>query len=76
MKNVAIVTCIGKSNFGNRLQNYALQKVLEDYNFDVETLINTSNTNDFILRCLRNLTKKELNNLENINAELIEIVKK
>ena len=30
-KKVAIITCIGKSNFGNRLQNYALQKVLEDY---------------------------------------------
>ena len=31
-----------------------------------ETLINTANTNDFILRCLKNLTKKEINNLENI----------
>jgi hypothetical protein len=45
-KKVAIITCIGKSNFGNRLQNYALQKVLEDYNFDVETLINTSLLNN------------------------------
>ena len=45
-KTVAIITCIGKSNFGNRLQNYALQKVLEDYNFKVETLINTSLLNN------------------------------
>lgn len=45
-KTVAIITCIGKSNFGNRLQNYALQKVLEDYNFIVETLINTSLLNN------------------------------
>ena len=45
-KTVAIITCIGKSNFGNRLQNYALQKVLEAYNFKVETLINTSLLNN------------------------------
>ena len=38
MKKIAIITCIGKSNFGNRLQNYALHKVLSDYGFKVETL--------------------------------------
>lgn len=46
MKNIAIVTCIGKSNFGNRLQNYALQKVLEDLGHNVETLDNISYLNN------------------------------
>ena len=46
MKNVAIVTCIGKSNFGNRLQNYALQKVIEDLGYNVETLDNISYLNN------------------------------
>jgi len=48
MKNVAIVTCIGKSNFGNRLQNYALQKVIEDLGYNVETLENISYLNDVV----------------------------
>lgn len=46
MKNIAIVTCIGKSNFGNRLQNYALQKVLEDLGHNVEILDNISYLNN------------------------------
>ena len=38
MKNVAIVTCIGKSNFGNRLQNYALAQFIKKNNIDVSTI--------------------------------------
>lgn len=45
-KSIGIITCIGKSNFGNRLQNYALQHVLEQKGFYVETLINTSLLNN------------------------------
>ena len=45
-KTAAIITCIGKSNFGNRIQNYALQKVLQDKGLHVETLINTSLLNN------------------------------
>lgn len=45
-KKAAIITCIGKSNFGNRLQNYALQKILQDKGIEVETLINTSILNN------------------------------
>lgn len=37
MKKVAIVT-IESKNFGNRLQNYALQTLLESFDFKVETL--------------------------------------
>lgn len=39
MKRIAIVTLNGYYNYGNRLQNYAVQEVLKSYGFDVETLI-------------------------------------
>ena len=39
------------------------EKILLVFN---ETLIDTTRTNDFILRNLLNKSKKELNNLENI----------
>lgn len=37
-KKAAIVTINDYTNFGNRLQNYAVQYILESYNLDVETL--------------------------------------
>lgn len=38
MKKVAIVTINDTNNFGNRLQNYALQEFIKKYGFDVETI--------------------------------------
>lgn len=38
MKKVGIVTLFGEFNFGNRLQNYAVQEVLKRYDLDVETI--------------------------------------
>lgn len=38
MNKVAIVTLHGYSNYGNNLQNYALQEVIKKLGFDVETL--------------------------------------
>ena len=38
MKNVGIVTLFGEYNFGNRLQNYAVQQVLEKNGLNVETI--------------------------------------
>lgn len=38
MKKVGIVTLTGYSNYGNRLQNYALQEVIKGFGFDVETI--------------------------------------
>lgn len=40
MKKINIVTLYGNSNFGNKLQNYALQEVCENLNFEVQTLKN------------------------------------
>lgn len=38
MKKIAILTITDGQNYGNRLQNYALQKVLTGLGFDVETI--------------------------------------
>lgn len=42
MRKVGIVTLNGYYNYGNRLQNYALQSVIESFDFEVETLINAN----------------------------------
>jgi len=39
MKKIAIITLNGYVNYGNRLQNFALQEVLKTYGFDVETIL-------------------------------------
>lgn len=39
MKKIGIVTLNGYDNYGNRLQNYALQEVLKGYNYEVETIV-------------------------------------
>lgn len=46
MKKIGIVTITGKINFGNRLQNYALQEFLKKTsNYEVETILNTAPSN-------------------------------
>ena len=39
MKKVLIITLYGNFNFGNKLQNYALQEKLKSLGFEVETLV-------------------------------------
>ena len=41
MKKVGIVTINDYGNYGNRLQNYALQEVIKNLGFDVTTIVNT-----------------------------------
>ena len=38
MKKIGIITLNGYFNFGNRLQNYALTKILEEKGFEVYTI--------------------------------------
>lgn len=38
MKKVGIVTINANSNFGNKLQNFALTKILENYDLNVTTI--------------------------------------
>ena len=37
-KKVAIITVTGYNNYGNKLQNYAVQHILEKLEFEVETI--------------------------------------
>jgi hypothetical protein len=39
MKKVAVITLNGYFNYGNRLQNYAVQEVLKSLGFSVETVL-------------------------------------
>lgn len=58
--SVGIITLNGYYNYGNRLQNYALTKVLEDNNYNVHTIWNKSfkqKVKDF-LKCGGFLFKK------------------
>lgn len=43
MQKIGIFTINGNPNFGNKLQNYAVQKVLKKFNFESETIINNTN---------------------------------
>ena len=38
MKKVGIITIEGNKNYGNKLQNYALQKVISDYGYEASTI--------------------------------------
>lgn len=40
MKKIGIITIYDENNYGNRLQNYAVQEVLKSMNFDVQTIKN------------------------------------
>lgn len=45
MKKIGIITIIDNDNYGNRLQNYAMQEVLKKYDFDITTLKNEKRFN-------------------------------
>lgn len=46
MKKIGILTLNGEFNYGNRLQNFALQKVLYSYNVQVDTIVIKTNKLD------------------------------
>lgn len=55
---IGIVTLYGYFNFGNRLQNYALQEVVKELGHDVETIVFEKN-NKSIKSKLKNVIIKE-----------------
>lgn len=55
MKKVGIFTINDDGNFGNRLQNYAVQEVLKKYDIDVATIRKRN-----ILKKLKNFIKRNL----------------
>lgn len=54
---ITIITIVDYNNYGNRLQNYALQKVLENLGHEVETLKNQTEKNSRIYEKIINLLK-------------------
>lgn len=48
MKKVAIITINNTNNYGNRLQNYAVQQIIEKLNYKAETIENFNNVHNYI----------------------------
>lgn len=48
MKKAGIMTICGEFNYGNRLQNYAVQEVLKKFDLDVETIRYIGRNNNFV----------------------------
>lgn len=61
MDKVGIVTIVDNKNFGNRLQNYALQELIKDLGYEVETIRNSvycNNKDNFFTNWLKFNIKK------------------
>ena len=62
MKKIGIVTIIGNNNYGNRLQNYAVQEVLKEINCKPITLKNdyyTNQSDKYYLRLLKHMFERK-----------------
>lgn len=75
MKRAGILTINDNNNYGNRLQNYAVQTILKNqYNLDVKTIINNTAINKKEKMTLRIFLKKSYRKLKylinkNLNAK-------
>ena len=71
MKKIGIITIYDEDNYGNRLQNYAVQQVLKSMNFDVETIKNTNLVDgvNFYERQKKNQNKDRLARFLEFNNE-------
>lgn len=72
MKKVAIITLNGYFNYGNRLQNYALQESIKKLGFEVETIINDTKFNKENTNKISKIKKLKQKNMK----ELYEILNK
>lgn len=73
MKKIGIVTIVDNNNYGNRLQNYAVQEVLKKFNkYEIETIKNDLVLNKkksrlgYFLRKIKSLLLK-INNISDIS---------
>lgn len=66
MRKIGIYTLNGNYNYGNRLQNYALKKIVENLGFDVETIWFISRKDKIIMN-IKNLAFRILNKKRKIN---------
>lgn len=57
MKKIGIITLNGDNNYGNRLQNYALEQSINHLGYDVETIVfpNKKNLKDYLRLLKKNL---------------------
>lgn len=70
MKKVGIITLFGEYNFGNRLQNYAVQEVLKKFNLDVKT-IKYLGLNDDVARSQTEKDISRLNKFKEFNKNIV-----
>lgn len=47
MKKVGIITLTKNANYGNVLQNIAMQKIVSELGFEAETILNLTNSTLF-----------------------------
>lgn len=52
MKKIGIITIYGENNYGNRLQNYAMKKIIENAGGQADTLILTNNIKEWVSKRL------------------------
>ena len=55
-KKIGILTLNGYNNYGNRLQNYALEEILRSMDFEVETILVDRNNQDELSKRLRKIS--------------------
>lgn len=70
MKKAGIITLFGEYNFGNRLQNYAVQEVLKKFNLDVKT-IKYLGLNDDVARSETEKDISRLNKFKKFNENIV-----
>lgn len=78
---IGIITIIDYFNYGNRLQNYAVQEILKSIGYTVETIVNTQrSSNKNTSNKLKNLSKLKNKNamsiLKTIKRRLFLIIDK
>ena len=73
MKKIAIITLFGNHNYGNRLQNYALQTILEEKGFNVESLKNNAITNIKCTKPIENIKNRFLFVMKRIKSNIREL---
>lgn len=55
-KKIGILTLNGYNNYGNRLQNYALEEIIRSLDFEVETILVDRNNQDELSKRLRKIS--------------------
>ncbi|GAB6137386.1 polysaccharide pyruvyl transferase family protein [Halanaerobaculum tunisiense] len=74
-KKIGIITLNGYFNYGNRLQNYAVEQILKSLNFEVETIIKKNNANNDqngFLNKIKKIKNKDLSDIYKVLTKRIK----